>query len=128
MPLMSGWIRLRITWLTLCAVFFGVVAPSVSHGLASSTGKLWVEVCSPAGTRRVALDIDPSKTPSHVHASADCPFCLLQGDNPTPPEAGRPVIAEPVAVGTASLSSLVRLHPVQFVWAAHYTRAPPSFS
>ena len=125
---MSGWIRLRITWLTLCAVLFGVVAPSVAHGLTAATGRVWVEVCSVEGTRRIALDIESGKTPTQVNVTADCPFCLLQGDGPTPPEAGRSGIAEQSAIGTASLSSHVRLHPAQFVWAAHYARAPPSFS
>ena len=128
LPLTSVWIRLRITWLTLCAVLFGVVAPSVAHGLTAATGRVWVEVCSVEGTRRVALDIESGQTPAQVNASADCPFCLLQGDNPIPPEANRPVIAELVTAATASLFSLVRLYPAQFVWAAHYTRAPPSFS
>ena len=128
MSLSTGWIRRRITWLTLCAVLFGLVAPSIAHGLAAITGRVWVEVCSVAGTRRVVLDADTGQTPTQVKSSADCPFCLLQGDSPAPAETSRLVGVEPAVEVIVSLPGLIRPRSVQFVWAAHYTRAPPFFS
>jgi len=128
MSFLTRWIRLRVAWLTLCAVAFGVVAPSVSHALAMMTGRVWIEVCSAEGTRQLAVEIGSDKIPNQLQASADCPFCLLQGDGPSPIGSVGRAAFQPLAGNAVLPLDSSDSRSFQFVWAAHYSRAPPDFS
>ncbi len=126
MSLMSGWLRRRVTWLTLCAVLFGAIAPAVAHGLA--TDKAWIDICSFGGTKRIALDTDSGQAPAQTMASGECPFCLLHNDIPTLPASE--VSARFSDIPSAVVSCTVQdgLRHLQSLWSAHHSRAPPSFS
>lgn len=124
----SEWFRRRITWLTLCALLFGVTAPAFARAMASATGKVWIEICGVEGTKRIALDLDSGQTPAKAMATGDCPFCLLHNDVSTlaaPVEIGRFADVPLVVAACADENATWRL---QFLWSAHLSRAPPSFS
>ena len=47
--------------------------------LAATQGIIWLEICSPAGVERVALELTPDSTPaSQTQGDAHCGYCLLQ--------------------------------------------------
>ena len=128
MPLMSGWLRRRVTWLTLCAVLFGAIAPAVARGLASVTDTAWIDICSLGGTKRIALDTDSGQAPAQVTASGECPFCLLHNDIPTLPASEVSARFSDISSAVVSRTAQDGLRHIQALWSAHHSRAPPSFS
>jgi hypothetical protein len=97
--------------------------------LAATQGIIWLEICSPAGVERVALELTPDSTPaSQTQGDAHCGYCLLQQLSPILPTTE--VQWSPIAVpanqlslgngGTTIFKRIVR--------TAHRTRAPPAFS
>lgn len=128
----SKGLRQRVAWLALCAVFFAALAPSISHFLASAThGKIWVEICSLYGPKRMALDLgaDKDKTPGHQASSmSHCPFCRLQNDLPVLPTLAN-LSTFALTFDEAIPESIASAPPrARFIRTAHLTRAPPSIS
>jgi hypothetical protein len=125
---MRKWLHRHIAWLALCAVFFGAIAPSISHLLVSANGKTWVEICSVYGSKRMALDLGSQKAPNVPSSMAHCPFCLLQNDLPVIPTS-LSLAAFAVMLDEAALEGLAAHPPrARFIRTAHLTRAPPSIS
>lgn len=113
-------------------MWFGALAPTVSHALAASGSTTWAEVCTPQGMRRVSLADDsaaqPEETKSPVAGLLDhCPYCTLNHEGSAPPPALSPAILVPAdSVGPPErfLSAARTAH----VWCAALPRAPPFHS
>lgn len=126
---LSGWLHRRLTWLALCAMVFGALAPSISKWLATSQGIAWIEVCSAQGTKRIAVDLNGKQTPeAPAMADSHCGYCLLQQHSPFVPTVPAawdfaPVPSDRLALGSGGTTIFKR-----FIRDAHPTRAPPAFS
>ncbi|MES2770801.1 MAG: DUF2946 family protein [Pseudomonadota bacterium] len=143
------WFNRSLVWLLLCALSFAALAPStagslvplIARWLGANQQTLWVNVCSVAGNRRVALNLAVAQTSEQQNVVVQsrpsprstpdllmphCPLCLLQSA----------LLALP---GSDSLAVLT-LRPLAFtvpsapapiassgrVTSAHRARAPPS--
>jgi hypothetical protein len=124
--------RSLTAWIALFAILLGAVAPALSHALSrfGDGGQRWVEVCTVAGTKLVAVpgasdegqagDVD-------VFPAERCPFCSTHGGAPALPAF--PVMPF-VLKGGADDFPLLYFHAPRplFVWAAAHPRAPPVLS
>lgn len=128
---MSYALHRRLAWLALCALVFGVFAPSVSKLLAASADVAWLEICSADnanGTRLVALDLGVKKTPDAPHAADDhCGYCLLQQHSLVVPTAPKTLKLTSVASDRVPIGSGGSTVFKRFVRDAHPARAPPVF-
>ncbi|MGV1046329.1 DUF2946 domain-containing protein [Limnohabitans sp.] len=125
----GGLLHRRLAWLALCALLFGVLAPTVSKVLAASQGTIWLEVCSSDGTKRIAISPTgdrgtelPAMTDSH------CAYCFLQQHSPFLPTAlaGWSLTpAQPDDLKANSSGANMAQHTAR---TANQTRAPPNFS
>ena len=127
-------VRLRlhspILWIAILAVLWGVLAPSLSHFLVSSSGQAWIEVCTSTGTKLIAVDTDeaPDDQKNNIHTGVHCPYCRLQQDLPAVAHApGVLVLADGTVRGVPAPPALTPPLPAA-VWPAHHSRAPPRFS
>jgi hypothetical protein len=82
-PLTQG--RKIAAWLALFAVFFGAVAPAVSHALIRADAQMYgAEICTSTGMHWVAaaqsapadIDAATAKHLAKAFAFNHCPFCL----------------------------------------------------
>ncbi|HSI61328.1 MAG TPA: DUF2946 family protein, partial [Ideonella sp.] len=81
MPTLRHHLR-RLSWIALLAILSLALAPTISHALASSAagGSAWAEICTPQGTRLVALDDGQPPAPALSFGHLDhCPLCGLSG-------------------------------------------------
>jgi len=108
---------------------FGAFAPTISKILATTHRTIWIEICSPAGATRVAMDLTTDQShDSHLTSDSHCGYCLLQQHFPALPSAE--VALSPAAISTNRLSSgnggttIVK----RIARSAHRTRAPPAIS
>ncbi len=127
---MSKDLHQRVARLLLCVVFFAAIAPSISHFFSSvSHSKIWVELCSAYGSKRMAIDweADQDKAPDHLVSSmSHCPFCRLQNDFPVIPTLKSFSIFALIVDEVPLESRTSLLHRISFIRTAHLTRAPPS--
>lgn len=121
----SSKLNRHVAWLALCVIFFGAVAPSVSHLLASTSGRAWVEVCSAYGTQSIETDVDSRQTPKAPISKEHCPFCLLQNHVPVIPTVFGAAVFAVAVISDAPLSLRNTAPPTRFIRHAHQTRAPP---
>lgn len=121
----------QLSWIALLAIFGLSLAPTISHALAAASGQsAYTEICTPQGTRLVALDegaaLKPPTTPltpSLGHLD-HCPLCGLAGHAP----ALAPTLL--VWLPDGGLSHAVPHLFLQaprplFAWAPSQARAPP---
>lgn len=118
--------RRCVTWLALCGLLFAALAPSVSSVIEAASGRIWVEVCSAGGVKRVALGSREPQPADHPGSGMHCPYCLTQSQLPALPGVSTLVLLN---VGEASEPPLpgdptqpLRTRPV---WPAALGRAPP---
>jgi len=118
--------RALMTWTVLFAVLFSAIAPAVSRVMASDNPDAWVEVCTAAGIRFIALseiagDSDSESAPQM--GDSYCPYCLSQVVSASPPAPLTVPAASPLtnAVSVAFLDS----PRSSFVWLGARSRAPP---
>lgn len=122
-------LRRQVAWIALCAVTFAGIAPAISQWVASSTGTTWVEICSSAGIKRVALGSDKAPVPVGDHGgTTHCPFCRLQNDLPAAPPFT--VTLFRVAEAEDQKPQLPVATPVhtKSAWPPALSRAPPQIS
>jgi hypothetical protein len=121
-----------LSWIALLAIFGLTLAPTISHALAAASGNsAYTEICTPQGTRLVALDdgvagapqpaVPTAPSPGHLD---HCPLCGLAGHAP----ALAPTVL--LWLPDAGLNHAVpRLHlqapRTPFAWAPAQARAPP---
>jgi hypothetical protein len=121
--------RTLTAWIALFAILLGALMPAMSHALSriAGTETRWVEVCTVAGTKLVALEdsADDGKGGSHgLFAAERCAFCVTHG--------GAPVLPTPHTLSfalQAGAEAFPRLYfhsprPL-FAWVTAPPRAPP---
>lgn len=124
--------RKLTAWIALCAIVLGAVAPALSHALSrfGDGDKRWVEVCTVAGTKLVAVDDSGEKGKAgdaDVFPAERCPFCSTHGGAPALPATQ----IMPFSLnGTIEEVPSLYLHAPRplFIWAASQPRAPPVLS
>lgn len=119
-------IRLFAAWTALVAIVLGAVIPAMSHALghAASKDKRWVEVCTVAGTKLVAVDVQSNDDPtSHLLAAERCMFCASHGAVTLPAQQIPPLILK----GGADEFPVLYFHAPRplFAWITAPSRAPP---
>ena len=113
-------------------MWFGALAPAVSHALVAAGSATWVQVCTPQGMRWVSGAEDPAAQPDQPNGTAaglldHCPYCTLSHQGAAPPPAATGLVLLPFeSVGPPKrfLSAARTAH----VWCAALPRAPPSHS
>jgi hypothetical protein len=122
----------RLSWIALLAIFGLALAPTISHALAAASGNsAYTEICTPQGTRLVALDdggaakAQPAGPlpPSLGHLD-HCPFCGLAGHAPALPPA---LLVWQLDDGLAHAVPRLFLQAPRalYAWAPAQARAPP---
>lgn len=118
----------RLSWIACLAIFGLALAPTISHALAHATGtSAWAEVCTPQGTKLVALDeagsgpVTPAAGGGHLD---HCPLCGLGSSPVAPPPVMVPVTLL-IDLGNATPPLFLRAPRPLFAWAAAQPRAPP---
>lgn len=130
----------RAAWIALLAVFALALAPTVSRLLAAHAGSAsaWAEICTPQGTRWIALAadgvsadaaVDPQATPPGSSVDTlhleHCPLCGLGAHAPVLPTAA--LTWQAPAAGRALMPPLFSQAPRPlFAWAAAQPRGPPA--
>ena len=126
---LTALLRRQVTWLALSAVTFAGVAPAISQWVASTTGTLWVEICSTAGVKRVALDAGKAPAPAEEHGGkTHCPFCRLQSDLPAVRTASAALFPMAEAQDRHLPSFITSPALTRPVWPSALSRAPPRTS
>ena len=126
--LMSRHLRRQVAWLALCGVLFGALAPSISHWLAASGDKAWIEICSAGGARSIAIDTGPDSAPMDKAVSVPCLFCLLQNDLPAVSSTNAVFLVDRKAVDAEQAFATQRVRHDRSFIDAHPSRAPPFLS
>ncbi|CAL94774.1 DUF2946 domain-containing protein [Azoarcus olearius] len=121
--------RQRCTaWIASFAILLAALAPVVSQLMAARAGDeaRWLEICTVAGTERVAVAGDHGDgggKPAQAMGE-HCPYCFTHAGSFGLPPADVPVFA--VAGGADVLPPLYFAAPRPlFAWAAAQPRAPP---
>ncbi|WP_420714778.1 DUF2946 domain-containing protein [Roseateles sp. SL47] len=120
--------RTRILWLAMLAILWGVMAPSLTSGLARSTGTVWIEVCTSMGTQRIAVnDDDPSpSTENSRRAMSDCGYCRFQHHLPPIDPASHSGMLVSLPADDALPPAGGGRIPARHNWPAHFSRGPPA--
>ncbi|ANN76320.1 DUF2946 domain-containing protein [Bordetella flabilis] len=124
-------LRTYATWLALCAMCFGAIAPTVSKWLASGAGRtLWVELCSEtSATHAIAISIAAEEPSSHpVAGDEHCPYCALVHHLPFIPPTAAVFIAALPAMASVYTDAGIELPQTHQPRRAHAPRAPPFIS
>lgn len=128
MPLTKR-LRRWIVQAALFAVTFLAVAPTISHWVAATTRMAWVEVCTTAGVKRVAVQAGEAPAPADPHgAGTHCPFCRLQGDQPLDLAPQLALLAVPDLAHIAPDAPYAPPPRAARPWAPSLSRAPPPLS
>ncbi|NMF87634.1 DUF2946 domain-containing protein [Aromatoleum petrolei] len=121
--------RTLTAWIALFAILLGAVMPAMSHALSRVTGDetRWVEVCTVAGTKLVAVN---DSTGEGKGGNADlfpaerCAFCATHGGIPALPT--QDVVPFALATGSEEFPRLYFHSPRPlFGWITSPSRAPP---
>lgn len=116
-------------WIALFAILLGAVVPALTHALSrpGDGEERWVEVCTVAGTRLVAVD-EPGDQDrpggADLFPGERCAFCATHGGAPALPT----LQAMPfVLKGSADEFPWLYFHAPRplFAWAPAHPRAPP---
>ncbi|MBS3998303.1 MAG: DUF2946 family protein [Hydrogenophaga sp.] len=117
--------RQLLTWLTLCALGLGTLAPTLAQAaLRAGEPMPWVQVCSSTGMFWVRAG-EPVETPL-IEAQMACSWCVLGGGADAPP----PLHTQPWPQALAAplpLAPQPALHQVA-PWAQPPARAPPGLA
>lgn len=122
-------IRTLTAWIALFAILLGAVMPAMSHALSRIAGAetRWVEVCTVAGTKLVAVDDstgDSKGDNSDLFPAERCAFCATHGETqalPTPH-----VVPFALEAGNDEFPRLYFHTPRPlFAWVKSPPRAPP---
>lgn len=117
----------RVVWLALCGLMIAAVSPTISRLLATSQGIEWVEVCSSAGSKLVALETTAKKVPdAPMAADVYCGYCILQQYAPAVPTPLSSLTMAAMPSGGPPAGNEGRSLFKRFVRDAHRTRAPPA--
>jgi Protein of unknown function (DUF2946) len=117
--------RLLIHWIAILAILMAALAPAISQALGSGSGRSWVEVCTVAGAKWVALDESAKDAPAPAKPAFEhCPYCSLHVDG-WAPASGK---------SNVGLSLQGDLQPTAFLqaprtlptWVSAQPRAPPA--
>ena len=116
--------------MALAAMWFGALAPTVSHALWANDASAWAEVCTTQGARWVSLADDadglpdPRQSPS-AGVFEHCPYCTIGSTDWAPPptlSASNPGPAGDAGPPERFLSAAHTAH----AWRVAQPRAPPS--
>ena len=123
--------RRPAAWIAIFAILLNGFAPAVSHALQARLGITWLEICTPDGLKRIAVeysgarpDIPPG---THVVANDHCSYCAPHGATfvHVPPKPGVPaVLAGPALLVASPWVGAPQLA----LWTSWHARAPPSIS
>lgn len=113
-------------------MWFGALAPAVSHALVATGSTTWTQVCTPQGMRWVSGAEDPAAQPGQPNGTAaglldHCPYCTLGTLGAAPPPVAPALLvlpAESLGPPERFLSAARTAH----AWCAAQPRAPPSHS
>ncbi len=106
--------------------------PSLSHALAGRDSR-WAEVCTPQGTRLVAVDAAERSggsggTPMQAQAHLEhCPYCALSAPALGLPPAV-PAVLPPQALAQAVPALFLHAPRTLFAWRSAQPRGPPVLS
>jgi hypothetical protein len=120
----------RTAWLAIFAILLNAFAPAVSHAMAAHFGVSWLEVCTPDGLKRIAVEYSAARPDippgAHIVADTHCPYCAPHGASFAHAPPALPAVA--VLGGPAVLSSDPQSVALQrSVWTGGHARAPPPF-
>lgn len=117
-------------WFVCLTILMGALLPSAGHMLSRSGGSATlIELCSPSGTRLIALDTGDEPSPAEKTAYAHCIWCsphasalgpLPSSDTPISTLYPRILILPPRAFHDTP-------HPLP-IWTTTAARGPPLFS
>jgi hypothetical protein len=114
--------RHLLTWLTLWAVGFGALAPTLAHAVPRAGDTVaWVQVCSSTGMFWVRADGGPGDPATPDRAA--CPWCELHGGAAAPPPPGLAGSAQVLVAGAPRVHSAAASSTP--AWLSPPSRAPP---
>lgn len=118
-----------LAWLTLAALLFGALAPAWAQAIvraSAGTSLSYIEVCTSAGPRRIAVDAADAGAPHPAKAidAAHGAFCLTQHQLPCLLDAPPPSVA-PQCARMAVASAQPRPMPATAALWRPPARAPP---
>lgn len=121
----------RFAWLAILATLAMALMPTVSHALAHWRGQAsWVEVCTTAGSRLVALDAAGEAQQPATSAAAHlehCPYCAPSfGGVGLPPSPL--TLPLPADLATEVPALFLQAPRTLHAWCSAQPRAPPSLS
>jgi Protein of unknown function (DUF2946) len=117
----------KLSWLMLCVMLLGALAPTVSRARAWGQGQAvtWTEVCTTAGTRHIPINAPSDDTPQPGVVQVDhCAFCVLATDRMVPPSDPFAWQAMPQAP-PVQVAADFTFTPFALHWATQ-PRAPPA--
>lgn len=121
--------RTLTAWIALFAILLGAVMPAMSHALSRISGgeTRWVEVCTVAGTKLVAVDDstgDSKGDNPELFPAERCVFCATHGATAALP--GPQVELFALEAGSDEFPRLYFHSPRPlFAWIKSPPRAPP---
>jgi len=123
--------QLLVAWIALLGVLFGVLAPAVSHAMASAAPATEeVEVCTMKGMVTIVVDkAQPAESSSPMldHMFKHCPYCASHGGFAAllpGPSLAFPLSRQTLAYPPLFYQSAASL----FAWTVANPRAPPSLA
>lgn len=121
--------RTLTAWIALFAILLGAVMPAMSHALSRLTGDetRWVEVCTLAGTKLVAVDEstgDSKGGNADLFPAERCAFCATHGGMPALPTPDVAPFARETGIDEFPRLYYHSPRPL-FAWVRSLPRAPP---
>jgi hypothetical protein len=98
--------RRRITWIALAALVYGALAPALANAMPAFAGKSWVEICSAAGVKRIAVDASQNPLGGTHAPQKHCPYLQQLQHQHSIVDAALPNLPPPPRFG-----------PAYFLWA-----------
>jgi hypothetical protein len=118
-------------WMACLALLFGALSPVVARVmLAAQPGSTtWLEVCTSAGMKRVAIDVGTStdgSLPDSAAIGTECPFCLLHAVAGLPGPIVAPALITPPARSLPPPVDGTWAQQPGPTWTLASPRAPPA--
>jgi hypothetical protein len=115
-------------WITLLALLFATLAPSVAHALRHARGEVmpWSQLCSATGGKRIVFEqsADGGSPLQPGHAFEHCVYCALHHDASLPGDAAAPLrLRADLSHAVDGAARSIPLAPLP--WHAAPARAPP---
>lgn len=118
--------RSRTAWIAVFAILLGALMPALSHALSRIGGgeTRWVEVCTVAGTKLVAVDDAGKSGSAELFPAERCAFCASHAGAPALPA---PQLMPFVPKGDRDEFPTLHFHAPHLLsaWAPAHPRAPP---